>query len=116
VPHFAAITIFRADDYAQAGLQVVSVQQGEPAARHMIALWTVLLVASSFAFLPFGLAGHLYEVVAFVFGAAFLALAFRGSIGARPTNVKKWARTVFAFSIPYLVVLLLVLLADRGPA
>jgi protoheme IX farnesyltransferase len=116
VPHFAAITIFRADDYAQAGLQVVSVQQGEPAARHMIALWTVLLVASSFAFVPFGLAGRVYEAVAFAFGAVFLALAFRGSMGARQANVKRWARYVFAFSIPYLVVLLLVLLADRGPA
>ncbi len=116
VPHFAAITIFRADDYAQAGLQVVSVQQGEPAARHMIALWTVLLVASSFAFVPFGLAGRVYEGVAFAFGAVFLALAFRGSMGARQANVRRWARYVFAFSIPYLVVLLLVLLADRGPA
>ena len=29
LPHFAAITIFRAEDYARAGLQVVSVQLGE---------------------------------------------------------------------------------------
>ncbi len=116
IPHFAAITIFRADDYARAGLQVVSVSQGERAARHMIALYTVLLVASSFAFVPFGLTGHVYEVVATVFGAAFLALAFRGSMGLRQANAKRWARHVFAFSIPYLVVLLLVLLGDRGPA
>lgn len=116
VPHFAAITIFRANDYARAGLQVVSVQQGEPAARHMIALWTVLLVASSFAFVPFGFAGRAYELVASVFGAAFLALAFRGSVGVRHPNAQRWARYVFAFSIPYLVVLLLVLLADRGSA
>ena len=116
VPHFAAITIFRADDYARAGMQVVSVQQGEPAARHMVALWTVLLVAASFAFVPFGLGGRIYEVVALVFGAAFLALAFRGSVGTRRPNAKRWARSVFVFSIPYLTVLLLVLLADRGPA
>jgi protoheme IX farnesyltransferase len=116
VPHFAAITIFRADDYARAGLQVVSVQQGEKAARHMIALWTVLLVASSFTFVRLGLAGRAYEAVAALFGAAFLALAFRGSIGVRHSNAKRWARHVFAFSIPYLSVLLLVLLADRGPA
>src|SRR5579871_310059 len=32
VPHFAAISIFRAGEYARAGLQVVSVQHGEAAA------------------------------------------------------------------------------------
>ena len=33
VPHFAAITIFRAQDYARAGLMVVSVQRGENGAK-----------------------------------------------------------------------------------
>jgi protoheme IX farnesyltransferase len=114
VPHFAAISIFRADDYARAGLQVVSVQHGERAARQMIALWTVLLVVASLAFVPFGLAGRVYEGVALFFGVAFVALAFRGSVGTLPLDAKRWARHVFAFSIPYLSVLLLVLLADRG--
>jgi protoheme IX farnesyltransferase len=116
VPHFAAITIFRADDYARAGMQVVSVQRGERAARRMIAIWTVLLVASSLAFVGAGLAGRAYEIVATVLGVAFLALAFRGSRRASLPDAKRWARHVFAFSIPYLTVLLLVLLADRGPS
>ncbi len=58
LPHFAAITIFRAEDYARAGLQVVSVQLGERAARQSIAIWTVLLVATSLHFVPFQVAGH----------------------------------------------------------
>jgi protoheme IX farnesyltransferase len=114
VPHFAAISIFRADDYARAGLQVVSVQHGERGARNMIRLWTVLLVIASLAFVPAGLAGRTYAGVALVLGAAFIALACRGSLGAPPTDAKRWARQVFAFSIPYLSVLLIVLLADRG--
>jgi heme o synthase len=113
VPHFAAITIFRAQDYGRAGLQVVSVQLGERGARRTIAVWTVLLVGASLLFVPFGIAGRAYLVVAAVLGAGFLALAFRGQIGAARLDGPRWARRVFAYSIPYLVILLVALLLDR---
>ena len=114
VPHFAAISIFRAEDYARAGLQVVSVQHGERAARQMIAVYTVLLVAASFLFIPFGLAGRRYAVIAMLLDAAFLALAFRGLIaGPARFDARRWAKQVFVFSIPYLTVLLAALLSDR---
>jgi len=116
VPHFAAIAVFRADEYGRAGLQVVSVQHGERAARKMIALYTALLVATSLLFAPFGLAGRVYESLAFVSGALFVALAVRGVLpnGAR-FDAHRWAKRVFAYSIPYLAVLLGVLLVDRIP-
>jgi len=117
VPHFAAISIFREEDYARAGLQVVSVQHGERAARQMITVYTVLLVAASFLFVPFGLAGRRYALVATFLDVGFLALALRG-LRARSASfdVRRWAKHVFAFSIVYLTVLLVALLADRvGP-
>jgi protoheme IX farnesyltransferase len=113
VPHFAAIAIFRADDYARAGLQVVSVQHGERAARQVIALFAVLLSATSLLFLPFGLAGGSYTVIAAVLDAAMLALALRGLRAGPGLNVRRWARHVFAFSIPYLTLLIIALLSDR---
>jgi protoheme IX farnesyltransferase len=113
VPHFAAISIFRAQDYARAGLQVVSVQRGERGARRTIAMWTVLLVAASLLFTPLGIAGRAYLGVATVLGAGFLALAFRGQIGVARLDAPRWARRVFAYSIPYLVILLVALLLDR---
>jgi heme o synthase len=113
VPHFAAISIFRASDYERAGLQVVSVQHGVRAARQTIALWTVLLVGASLLFTPCGLAGRTYLGVATVLGAGFLALAFRGIRGGA-FDCEKWARRVFAYSIPYLCILLVVLLLDRS--
>jgi protoheme IX farnesyltransferase len=112
VPHFAAITIFRAQDYARAGLQVVSVQKGEHGARRTIALWTVLLVASSLLFYPLGIAGRTSFGVATALGVGFLALGFRGLLGGS-FDVPRWARRVFAYSIPYLCVLLVALLLDR---
>ena len=71
IPHFAAITIFRAEDYRRAGLQVVSVQHGERAARETIALYTFLLVGASLLFVPFGLSGPYYAAAATGLGAIF---------------------------------------------
>lgn len=113
IPHFAAISIFRAEDYGRAGLQVVSVQHGERAARQTIALYGVLLVATSLLFAPLGFAGHAYTLVAAVLGAAFLGLAFRGLLPGRRFDVARWAKRVFAASIPYLTLLLFALLLDR---
>jgi protoheme IX farnesyltransferase len=118
VPHFAAITIFRTEEYRRAGLQVISVQHGEAAAKRMITGWTVLLVVTSLSFGVFGLAGRGYETAAGLLGAAFLALVLWGDRkrddGAEAqTESRRWAKRVFAFSIPYLAVLLLTLLADR---
>ena len=113
VPHFAAITIFRAKDYARAGLPVVSVQLGERGARRTIAVWTVLLVGASLLFTPLGIAGRGYLGVAAVLGGGFLGLAFRGQLGTARLDGARWARWVFAYSIPYLVILLVALLLDR---
>ncbi len=113
VPHFAAISIFRADDYARAGLQVISVQHGQSAARHMIGLWTGLVVAASLLFVPLGFAGSWYLGVATLLGAGFLALAFRGARGGARLDVAKWAKLVFAYSIPYLSIVVVALLLDR---
>jgi protoheme IX farnesyltransferase len=114
VPHFAAITIFRADDYARAGLKVIAVQHGERAARQIIALFTVFLVGTTLLFVPWGLAGRVYLAVALLLGTAFLGLALRGArLGGR-AQVERWARQVFMFSIPYLTLLLLALLLNRA--
>lgn len=108
VPHFAAISIFRAQDYGRAGLQVVSVQHGERAATALVAASSGLLVASSLV-----LGGERpYELCAVVLGTLFFALCLRGVFGGRRFDARRWARRVFAFSIPYLAVLLLVLVLE----
>jgi protoheme IX farnesyltransferase len=110
VPHFAAITLFRAGDYERAGLQVIAVQRGERAAKHVIVGYTVLLVVNTLLLYPFRLAGERYLAVAAVTGAIFLGLGIRGlaeKSGAR------WAKQLFAYSIVYLVILIVSLLVDR---
>jgi heme O synthase-like polyprenyltransferase len=79
----------------------------------MIALYTTMLVTASLLFAPLGLAGRGYEAIALVLGVAFLALAVRGLRGGTRFDARRWSKRVFAYSIPYLAVVLVALLADR---
>lgn len=111
VPHFAAISIFRSEDYSRAGLQVISVQHGERAAIALVAGSSALLVVSSLMLALFGVAGRPYELFAILLGALFFALALQGISRGPKFDVRRWARRVFALSIPYLAVLLILLVS-----
>jgi heme o synthase len=111
LPHFNAIALFRAEDYAKAGLKVVSVQQGERAAKGHVAGYTVLLVAVSFGLASAHVAGVAFTLSAVALGVFFLILA--GS-GLRRGAGAGWARGVFAYSIVYLTLLLAILVVDRA--
>jgi heme o synthase len=111
LPHFNAIALFRAEDYANAGLKVVAVERGKRAAKGHIAMYTVLLVGVSLGLAAARVAGPAFAIVAGVLGALFLLLA--GS-GLRARSGAAWAKGVFAYSIVYLTLLLVVLVVDRA--
>lgn len=108
VPHFLAIAIFRADDYARAGLKVVPVEYGERATNLMMLRDSALVVAASFAPWACGVGHRGYLVAAVLLGAMFLAAAGRAFVMKAEQRVR-WARGVFAFSILYMVALFVVL-------
>jgi protoheme IX farnesyltransferase len=110
LPHFIAIALFRAEDYARAGLKVVPVERGERAAKRQIACYAGLLVAVSLAVAAAGIAGTVYSVVSVALGAIFLVLA---GYGLRARTGTGWAKGVFAYSVVYLTVLLAILVVDR---
>jgi protoheme IX farnesyltransferase len=117
IPHFAAIATFRADDYARAGLPVVSVRYGERGARRVIAVSSLSVAAVSLLFVPLGLAAKPYAALATLCNVGFVALAVRGVVATGSGFVaRRWAKGVFAASIVYLTVLLVGLLVYRvGP-
>ena len=112
VPHFLAITLFRKEDYARAGLVVQPNEPGgERTARMNIVRYTVALVAVSLLFVPIGAAHLGYLLTALGAGAAFLGY---GLVGLRPGSGPRWAKNLFLLSLVYLTVIFGVLLADRG--
>lgn len=103
LPHFLAISIFRKEEYARAGLQVLSVSHGVRRAKIEIAVYSLLLVGVSLLPVGLGLAGMGYAVVALGCGLGFLALA---TAGLSMRDDRRWARRVFFASMPYLVIVL----------
>ena len=112
IPHFLALSVFLADDYAMAGLKVLPLAGGMTATRWNVLLWTVALLPVSLLPVRLGFAGDAYGVVAIVSGLAFVAL---GARGFRKNAGKRWAVGLFATSILYLTVLFTTLVLDaRG--
>jgi protoheme IX farnesyltransferase len=109
-PHFWALSLNRADEYARAGVPMLPVVAGRGETKRQILIYSVLLAASSVLPWAFGFAGEIYGATASLSGAAtiLLALQLRWSNDAE----QRAARRLFAFSILYLFVLFAVLLGD----
>jgi heme o synthase len=113
VPHFLAITLFRKEEYARAGLVVQPNEPGgEREARANIVRYTVALVAVSLLFVPLGVGREAYLAVALMVGAVFLGYALAG---LRERAGRRWARNLFLLSLVYLPVLFGALVLDRHP-
>jgi protoheme IX farnesyltransferase len=109
-PHFWALSLYRADDYARAGIPMLPVVRGERETRLQILLYTLLLVPLGVAPWLIGLCGPIYGAVAIVTGAVMLALAIR----LLSDRSDRAAKHLFAFSILYLFLLFAFLLIDRA--
>lgn len=114
MPHFLAITLFRRQEYARAGIRCVPVVRGELVTRVQALLWSALLVPISLAPAVIGLTGWLYGLVALVSSVLFFAVAWSGMRlpDARPAEAIRWARRFFFASLIYLPVLIAALVAD----
>ncbi len=108
-PHFWALALYRAEDYARAGLPMLPVTHGNDFTRLQILLYTLVLFAASL--LPFihGMSGGVYLAAAVGLGAWFLVLAWR----LWRAYSEALARRTFRFSIWYLAWLFAALLADH---
>jgi protoheme IX farnesyltransferase len=114
MPHFLAISIFRKQDYAAAGIRCVPVVRGEMVAKIQAIAWAVLLIPVSVALTPLGVTGDIYLVVSLLAGLAFLGFALMGlrhKPGDGPGTLR-WARQLFALSLVYLPLVTVALVVD----
>lgn len=111
IPHFLAIALYRADDYARAELKVLPLVVSIGTTRaHILGFSAVLVVLTVLLATPLGIAGPLYLVAAALLGAGFLAV---GLAGFRRLATRLWARSVFVASLVYLTLLFAALILDR---
>jgi heme o synthase len=107
-PHFWALSLWRAGDYARAGVPMLPVVAGEAETRRQILIYSLVLAPLGALPWALGHAGVLYGATALVMGAGMVALAIRVKRETGLTGAKQ----LFGFSILYLFVLFAVLLAD----
>jgi heme o synthase len=110
-PHFWALALNRADEYAKAGVPMLPVVSGRAATTRQILTYSALLVPTSMLPCSIGFAGAVYGATALVCGAVFLWLAFRLRRSADAD--RRAAHRLFVFSIVYLFALFAALLVDH---
>jgi protoheme IX farnesyltransferase len=128
-PHFWALCLYKAGDYAAANIPMMPNVAGAKSTRMQILAYSLALAPIGFAPALTGLGGSIYAAVSALAGAVFVLLAWRvyrsnaGEIDARPEGKAlyeskaagdKAARDLFAFSLLYLTVLFLALLVEHG--
>ncbi len=107
LPHFLAISVYLAEDYARGGLRVFALVHGERATKWWIAATTVLLVPVSLLLVPLAMAGAAYAITAVVAGTALSGYALAGALRAGASA--RWGRTFFLCTLAYLTLLFAVL-------
>jgi heme o synthase len=110
IPHFLAITLFRAEDYKRAGLVVAPNVVSLSEVKHSIVRYSFALLAVSLLLYPLGVTGLPYVVCAAALGLIFWGAGLIGfRVHAGTPELTKWARTLFSVSLFYLVAMMALL-------
>ncbi len=111
-PHFWALSLWRSEDYARAGIPMLPVVAGAAETRRQILIYSLALAPIGAAPWLLGEAGLIYGASALITGAMMVHLALKlhrlGDTAAGDRAAKK----LFGFSILYLFLLFAVLLID----
>src|SRR5258707_1046413 len=111
-PHFWALSLWRVEEYARAGIPMLPVVAGRAETRRQILLYSIVLAPVGASPWLLGYAGLLYGVTAIVAGAAMIGLSLHiMALGDEDEGLRA-AKRLFGVSILYLFVLFAVLLID----
>ncbi len=113
IPHFCAIAIYRASEYARAGFKVLPARVSRRTTLATMVGCTLGLVAATLVLGPLGVTGTAYLACAITLGTVFVAWTIAGfRRAAAPT----WARSLFFYSLVYLTVLFVAIALGRTAA
>jgi protoheme IX farnesyltransferase len=108
-PHFWALALYRREDYEKSGLPMLPNTHGEKFTLLHIILYTLILLAASILPYVYQMSGYLYLASALILGGVFLWY----SVKLYYNYSDQLAKKTFKYSIIYLSILFLALLADH---
>lgn len=109
MPHFYAIAMYRLEDYAAASIPVLPLAKGLQRTKVQMFVYVVLFLITSCLLTTFGYTASAYLFVVTLVGMYWLVLA---SKGFTITNDKKWARSMFIYSLVVVMILSLMICVD----
>ena len=108
-PHFWALALYRAEDFARAGLPMLPVTHGAKFTRLHVLLYTLVLIASTMMPFVYGMSGWIYLTAALLLDGMFLYYAVRIYVAYSD----RLAQQTFRYSVLYLAGLFTALLLDH---
>lgn len=112
-PHFWALALMIRDDYAKVGIPMLPVVAGEESTTRQIWIYTLLVVPASLLLIyPLGTSGVIYGAIALWLGIIFLQKAWQ--LLQAPKD-KQVARSMFKYSILYMMLLCTGMVVDSLP-
>lgn len=107
-PHFWALALLYKEDYEAADFPMMPTIKGEESTKKQMVVYAMLTMFSSLALVFIGAAGFLFLAVALYLGYRFI----KGASDLIGQDDRKRYRRYFLFTIQYLGLLLLALIAD----
>jgi protoheme IX farnesyltransferase len=112
-PHFWALALMIRDEYAKVGVPMLPVVTDNIATARQIWRYTLVVIPSTFLLIyPLHASGVIYGAIAFILGAIFIMKAW--SLLQNPDD-KQLARSLFLYSILYMMLLCAAMVVDSLP-
>jgi heme o synthase len=112
-PHFWALALMIRDDYAQVGVPMLPVVVGDQPTTHQIFAYTLILIPVTLLLVvPLHTLGLVYAAIALLLGGLFVQKAWK--LMHMPSD-RQEARSVFKYSILYLMLLCAAMAVDTLP-
>jgi heme o synthase len=112
-PHFWALALMIKEDYAEVGIPMLPVVEGEAATVKQIWIYSLLVVPCSLLLMyPIGNLGIIYGAIALYLGSKFLYKAWE--LKQDPTS-NQLAKGMFKYSIFYMMLLCVGMIVDTLP-
>ena len=109
MPHCYAIAVYRIKDYAAAGIPILPIKQGIPAAKRHITGYILAFSAATMMLTFAGYTGYNYLAVTMVMSLVWLRMAWTGFKTSRD---RTWAKKLMIFSILTVTVLSFMMATD----
>ncbi len=112
-PHFWALALMIRDEYAKVGVPMLPVVTDNIATARQIWRYTLVVIPSTFLLIyPLHASGVIYGAIAFILGAIFIMKAW--TLLQNPDD-KQFARSLFLYSILYMMLLCAAMVVDSLP-